>query len=430
MYDIVTVFNLMAEESQNLSEILFKPKFVYKETSTISNGGCPLPRIIKQDKSFGFSKNFYRPLLRYEWVLSGGNALDIDEALSNISVAKGHRTRECFDTVEEYGPGNWIYEFSSIAQKRVNLAHENEANREYDKASHNYRLASRYFAIASYPNLKGDTLALQADTLSRSTYKQMFKVDNSLGYIKEETFKVDSKDVKGYLHLPSYNGVFPCVICVCNYEFGPTSFFRMYNNFFKKEKIAIFVVELPGTGECEKLTLSEHLSAVTESAIDHVKKLNNVDSSKIVLLGSRLAATSCLRASVLKRDDIKALCVVFPYIHSVFTDASLLKSFPLCLRSSLCNRLNLDASSWDTVIPQLKALSLKEQGLIGAGAKCYFDTYVGFARNSVVSKQDELLLSMTFEHLQIDEYENGVADITDKIMFDRICQFLKKQLCE
>ena len=183
MYDIVTVFNLMAEESQNLSEILFKPKFVYKETSTISNGGCPLPRIIKQDKSFGFSKNFYRPLLRYEWVLSGGNALDIDEALSNISVAKGHRTRECFDTVEVYGPGNWIYEFSSIAQKRVNLAHENEANREYDKASHNYRMASRYFAIASYPNLKGDTLALQADTLSRSTYKQMFKVDYSHGYI-------------------------------------------------------------------------------------------------------------------------------------------------------------------------------------------------------------------------------------------------------
>ena len=110
--------------SQNLSETLFKPKFEYPETSMISNSGVDLPILSRHDPLLGFRKNFYRPIFKFSWVLSGGNALDIDEAIANISVSKNQRNREkCFDTVKDYGSGNWIYEFNSIAQRRVTAAH-------------------------------------------------------------------------------------------------------------------------------------------------------------------------------------------------------------------------------------------------------------------------------------------------------------------
>ena len=160
----------------NLSEILFKPKHDYIETSLISNSGCPLPDIGDGLHMMGshFRSLWYRPINRYTWTYLGANCLDVDLALSNIVMSKNPRTRaECFDTIEQYGPGNWIYEFSSIAQKRVMQARLCEESGNLEQASHEYRMASRYFAIASYPNLKGDVLAAQASLLGRKAYRKI-----------------------------------------------------------------------------------------------------------------------------------------------------------------------------------------------------------------------------------------------------------------
>ena len=65
----------------------------------------------------------------------------IDEAIANISVSKNMRNREkCFDTVKDYGSGNWIYEFNSIAQRRVTAAHACEEKQDLEGAGHNYRI--------------------------------------------------------------------------------------------------------------------------------------------------------------------------------------------------------------------------------------------------------------------------------------------------
>ena len=81
----------MAEE--NLSELLFKPKFSYPETSTVSNSSFEDLDNCYESELMGFSKYFYRPVTRFSWVLTGGNLLDIDEALANICTSKATRTR-------------------------------------------------------------------------------------------------------------------------------------------------------------------------------------------------------------------------------------------------------------------------------------------------------------------------------------------------
>ena len=45
-------------EDKNLSEVLFKPKREWVETSLISNSGCPLPEIGEEiEKKQGFNRN-------------------------------------------------------------------------------------------------------------------------------------------------------------------------------------------------------------------------------------------------------------------------------------------------------------------------------------------------------------------------------------
>ena len=394
------------EESLNLSEILFKPKFVYPETSVISNSGVELPALSREDISFGFVIDFYRPVLKFEWVFSGGSALDIDEALAKICVSKNVRSRDSLhDTVKEYGSGHWNFEFNSIAQNRVNKAHECERRNDVLGASHNYRLASRYFAIAAYPFLKSDTLAQNSDTLCRTTYKKMYDIDPSNGILQEHFFNVDGKKVSGYLHLPDLKQVYPCVIIICPYESNFSYAYRFINDYLAKANICAFVLEMPGAGACEKLNLNDHFSMAIEAAIDYLGTLKYIDATNIGLYGSGIAGTACIRAAILKSSKVRALALLAPYVHSFFTDQEILDSMPLCLRSSLCNRLDLDAKDWDTLTPQFKVFSLKEQGILSGRGGCKIPTYASIVRDSVVSKEDITLLENNFSDITVKSNE-------------------------
>ncbi len=393
-------------DTQNLSEILFKPHFNYQETSFISNSGCEIPCIKDEDDSLGFSKDWYRPIRTFMWVFLGGNLLDIDEALANISTAQGERKRpECFDTIAQYGPGNWIYEFNAIAQRRVNLGADLEKQGEILKASHQYRMASRYFSIASYPFLRGDVLSSESLMHSRRIYKRMIEMDPTNGEISEETFSVKYQKVSGFLHLPDKTHVHPCVIMVSGYEQNVTDFYKFYNIYLRPKGIALFSIDMPGMGSCSKLTLSAESSSVVDAAISHLKNLKNIDSTHLGLCGMRTAGTACLRSAILNPSDIKAVSVIAPAVHSLFTDASLLNSLPLCVRSSCANRMGLDAASWDTIVPQVRVLSLKTQGLLSNSGKCPVPCSVFAVRNSLVSSEDIKLLEGTFKECRVDVQE-------------------------
>lgn len=416
-------------QSENLSEELFKTKFKYEETSMISNSGVELPKLSYEDSAYGFTPSYYRPIHRFNWVIGGGNVLDIDEALAKISVSKNERSRpKCLDTVKEYGPGHWIYEFSTIAQSRVTKAHAAMEKGDMQCASHNFRMAARYFGIAAYPNLKSDVLALHADVLCIKYYKQMFEVDPNLVPIKEETFTVDGKKVTGYLHLPDTESMHPCLVVACSYENSIEDHFRLFTNYLKPNNIAMFLIEMPGKGACDKLNLGDHFSLGVEAALEHLSTLNCIDSTKIALMGRAFAATTCIRASLMKPNLVKALIAITPFVHSIFTEKEFLDSMPLCLRSSLCNRLNLDASNWEILIPRFKAFSLKNQGILSNSNRCTTPTLVCTIKNSYVSGNDITLLENNYKDFSLYEHENEGYSAFAKDSIERISKFLVEKL--
>lgn len=416
----------------NLSEVLFKPKHDYIETSLISNSGCELPDLGDGFHLMGshFRALWYRPLNRFTWTYLGANCVDVDEALANIVMSPNVRTREqCYDTVEQYGPGNWIYEFSDIAQKRVLQARECEKAGDLVRASHQYRMASRYFAIAAYPNLKGDVLAAQASLLGRKAYRSIFNDQDRFGVYAEETFTVQGEKVTGYLHAVSSDKLQPCVVVVTSYGSTSTDYYRLFSDYLRKLGIAIFVIDMPGMGSASKILLSSDTSIVLEAAIEHLKtKVSYIDGSAIGAAGFRVSANAVARLCITRPDLIKAAAFVSPALHASFLNQDLLNSMSLAARSSLANRLNLDASTWDTIVPQLQVLSLKKQGLVSYNTKVNTDTLTLLMPIDLKFNDDQDIINKCFpKNRTIAFSKMRVSEFAPKIYFN-IAEFFEAHL--
>lgn len=421
----------MEENSDlNLSQILFKPQPNYIETSLISNSGAAVPDIaLRPYSGSGFHANWYRPLNRYMWSWMGGNPLDIEEALANIACSEEKRSREnMFDTVSLYGPGNWIFEFANIAQKRILKAKKAIEDSKFELASHHYRMASRYFAIAAYPNLKGDVLAAEASLYGRKAYREIFVNSKRCGYYSEEEFTVRGKKVIGYLHSPDNKDLHPCVVMLGAYDQTATDFFRIFNDELRPLGIAAFVVDMPGMGNSGNLVLDENYSEIAENAILHLKeKVSFIDSTKIGLFGLHLSAAAAVRLAVLRSDLVNGLVVLDPTVHNIFTNVNYLSDAPLCLRSSIANRLNADASNWDTLMPQLRILSLKQQGLLSASGKCPVNCCVAVSDGDRPLVDDAHAVADAFRHNDFVDFKEASADLSFARASKLVGKFFKEQ---
>lgn len=416
----------------NLSEILFKPKHDYVETSLISNSGCPLPEEIDGKFLLGshFRSLWYRPLYLYTWAELGANNLDVEEALSKIMMGKNPRTRPtCFDTIEQYGAGNWIYEFCSIGQQRLNKGKEFEEQGDLSSASHQFRMASRYFAIAAYPNLKGDILSAQASLMCRIAYRRIFNDPQSFGHYSELTFKVRDSEITGYLHSPDNTNLHPCVVLVNSYGSTATDYYRLFDQYLRPQGIALFIVDMPGMGSAADIALDENSSDILEAAVKHLtEKVPFIDSTALGAVGIRLSANAVVRLSILQKNLFKAIVLISPFVHSCFINQPLLNSMPLSARSSLANRLNLDASHWDTIIPQLQTLSLKKQGLISYTSKVDIPCLgLYLPRETQFVDDSEIIEALYPKHSSKRFKRIRVADYSSTI-YTEISEFFKSSL--
>lgn len=395
---------------RNLSEVLFKPQFKFVETSVISNSGAPLPKLSRKDQSLGYREGWYRAVNRFLWTWLGGNLMDLDEVLARVAFSKAERTRpECLDTVSDYCPGNWIYEFCAMAQKRYLKAVEMHEKGNVRLASHNYRMATRYFAIAAYPNLRGDSLAGEAALLCRKNYRLMFECDPWNGVMHEPDITSKSGNFRAFLHLPSENGLFPCVIVIGSYEQNISDFYRLYNDYLRPEGIAALMLHLPGLGASEKILLNAEYSLIVDAALAYLKGVKQIDSTRIGLMGVRMGGAACIRACTLNQGAFKAIMLLNPAVDSLFTNQHLLNSMPLCMRSLYANRLNLDASAWDTIIPQLQVLSLKKQGLLSSSGACRTPCLCCAIRDSLTSAEDIRMLKLHFRDFRLETQNNPEA---------------------
>ena len=130
------------------------------ETSMVSYRG-DLPEIEEHRFPGGFRKSWFRMLHRAEWAWHGISPVETEEVLSRIAASEAKRSRPgILDTVAQYGPGNWIYEFSSEAGKVLREANAAE-ERGGDPTALLLRAAHLY-STAAYPYLRRDNASEKA----------------------------------------------------------------------------------------------------------------------------------------------------------------------------------------------------------------------------------------------------------------------------
>ncbi|WP_347253178.1 esterase FrsA [Leminorella grimontii] len=380
----------------NLSEILFKPSFKHPETSTlvkrvVQTGGSVHSSLDGESQS-----NWYRMINKVVWAWRGVDPIEVENVLARIAASTNERTNEALlDTVVGYRGGNWIYEWAKegmVWQKEaLDLACKDPA-----KAGACWLKACSLYSIASYPHLRGDRLAEQAELLADRAYRE---AANYLPYeLKSIDFKVEGGTLTGFLHLPEGGkGPYPTVLMCGNLDNLLCDYSSLFRQYLAPSGIAMLCVDLPSLGFSSKWTLTEDTSLLHRQVLSQLNSVPWVDDRRVVALGIRFGANVAVRLGYLESHRLQGVACIGPIVHDLFTNAQSQAKTSLVYRDIIASRLKLDSTTDNLLHSELSRYSLKVQGLLGRRNPLPMCS-VNF-ENDVISPQSEskLIVSSSAE---------------------------------
>lgn len=357
--------------NKNLSETLFKPKFDYPETSSLTQRSHIDSRPSYSILDGEGRKNWYRIINRLSWYWHGLPLLEIEEVLARIAVSNKKRSNEQWlDTVIGYQSGNWIYEFlaqSVVWQQKAEQCLDVSDPSQAQKNCHQAWLTASLFAgLASYPYFRNDDLSSQAQVFANRYYREA--MNYSPYQVKELDFTVANKTVKTILHSPLKKGdeskVFPVVFLCAGLSNLQIDFYHYFANYLAPLGVGLLTVDTPSMGFSKQFNLSQNTTVIHQSILEQIKSVPQIDYDKIILLGHRFGGNIATRLAYLMPNRIKGVINVAPVIHQFFTDRQMQSQLPPIYRDIIASRLGHNTISDQQLLAELQFFSLKEQRLL------------------------------------------------------------------
>ena len=413
--------------SENLSEKLFSKVRKIQETSTISNS------VERMDDPCGeqvliegvCSSAWYRVLRRTFWIWQGADPIELEDVLSHIATGEGERSYpDKLDTLKGYAPGNWIYEFSQLAGDYLKRGRDLEDEGMLEAARTAYLRAARYYSLASYPHLKGDELAEQAQVQGNLAYRDAGRLMSVP--LRELKIPFRGKEICGYLHLPTEEHTVPVVMVSGSIDSLQIDFYRLFEQYLAPNGIGMLTLDMPGIGYSSQFPLVQDTSRLHQTALHYLRdEVPWVDNQRIGMIGVRLGGNVAARLAYLEPMHLKAIACIGPGLNQFFVEPQLFNQAPPMLRASLANRLGADARDWALLQPQCQIFSLKRQGLVGVTRTRVLILSVGHRRDFICPESDIRTLASSSHY--------GKALVLDKLpvmqVFDRAlsetCDWLK-----
>ena len=418
---------MQEEEALNLSERLFSKVRKVQETSTISNSAGALGEHEGEQVLIeGICSNaWYRIIRRSYWIWQGADPIELEDILSHIATGTGVRSREeKLDTLQGYAPGNWIYEFSQVAGEYFKKGKALEQEGDLTGARKAYLRATRYYSIASYPHLKGDELAEQAQLQGNQAYREAGRLMPVP--LKILTIPFRDKEINGYLHLPTDAHVVPVVMVSGSIDSLQIDFYRFYEQYLAPNGIGMLTLDMPGIGYSSQFPLVQDTSRLHQAALHYLREqVPFVDNQRIGMVGVRLGGNVAARLAYLEPTHLKTVACIGPGLNQFFVEPELFNQASPMLRASLANRLGMDAANWNELQPQCQIFSLKRQGLVGVTRTRVPILSIGHRRDFICPESDIRTLASSSHY--------GKAIVLDKLpvmeVFDRAlsetCDWLK-----
>jgi len=194
-----------------------------------------------------YQDNWWRSVRKNMWEWEGADWAVVKGALGRIESATGKRRYEDkFDTIIDYGPGHWVYEWSIIGDKayREGLRHESQGDELAARKS--FLQSSIYYTNASFPHLR--------DKHSRAALAKAFEMYSRAGRyfsvpMEEWELEVDGARFRAFVHLPAEpaSKPVPLILKTGGMDVLSTEFYRLSET-VNAAGAAMIVYDSPGTG--------------------------------------------------------------------------------------------------------------------------------------------------------------------------------------
>jgi len=420
---------MQEEEALNLSERLFSKVRKVQETSTISNSAGSLAdgegeQVLIEGVC---SRAWYRIIRRSYWIWQGADPIELEEIFSRIATGTGVRSREDkLDTLQGYAPGNWIYEFSQVAGEYFKKGKSLEQQGDRHGARKAYLRAARYYSIASYPHLKGDELAEQAQLQGNMAYREagrLFKVP-----LKELQVPFRGKHIQGYLHLPTTDKPVPLVIVSGGIDSLQVDFLNFYLKCLEPNGIGMLSLDMPGIGYAEHWPLVQDTSRLHQAVLNHLSEVAWVDHQRIAMVGFRLAGNVAARLAFIEPFKLRTVVCIGAGVNQVFTNQEMFARCPRMMRDGLANRLGADAAQWESLRTKCQVFSLKTQGLLGTRTSVPILS-IGHKKDFICPEQDVRALASASRNGKAVVFDKQpLLEVYDEALKEMV-DWLKKHLC-
>ncbi|MDG3087312.1 esterase FrsA [Vibrio hannami] len=350
----------MSDKIKNLSETLFVKHKQAKETSGLTNY-MPSSKEFLDEKQIREGYRWYRNIRRYQWIWQGIDPIEQERVLAKIASSEHSRTSDDWlDTVMGYHSGNWAYEWTALGMEHQKKA----ADLEGDAAADELYTASLCFSLAGYPHLRGDNLALQAQSLATTAFEESMK--HSRYEMRQLSIPYQGKKISANLHLPHTERQLPVVILATGLDSLQSDMYRIFRDYLAPKEIAMITLDMPSIGASSQWQLTEDSSCLHKALLDELPNIPWVDHFKVGLIGYRFGGNAMVRLSFLEQDRIKACVALGAPLHATFSSPEKMKSMSKMYLDILSSRLGKTAVDINSLAGQMAAWSLKVQGFLSS----------------------------------------------------------------
>ncbi len=290
------------------------------------------------------------------WAAKGADESVARAVLERIESAEGKRANpEWIDSIAEYGPGHWVYEWVQAGEAALLDAQADPASVEA-----HLEAALAYFTIASWPHL-GDQADKSALARAREVYLELG--ERLPVPVSHETFAVADITSRGYLHLPQGEGPFPVVLFTYGSDVTKEDGMRFFRYELMPRGIALFSVDMPGIGEGSGLNLLDGSDQVLAGAKTYLQSHPAIDADELYLVGGSFGGNAAARA-FLTMEGLAGVVSMCGPLHTPFlAPPEMIDALPALTIEGVKARVGLKGQSAEALAEVLPQVSLVNQGL-------------------------------------------------------------------
>jgi esterase FrsA len=323
-----------------------------------------------------------------KWVWLGADSASVEMALRNMKMsAASRRDPALFDTVSEYGPGHWVFEFEALGDASMAEAVALEEAGDLDAARSVFLQAAAHYQIAKFPYTRGPDYDHFASAYGKSmtAYERAGLYFPTPLEIVESPFGVGT--IRGYLHLPSGTQAAPYPVVIAS---GGIDVFKTENYPVARELnengIAVLLLDLPGVGESNFTMADPNHDQVYSDMLSLLEKDPRFDASRVAVFATSWGGNASARAAFNDERFVAAVSACGP-IHETFSPpmwavrflpAALMRTIltsaiPEVRLDTVVDRvglpLPLDEDDYVDLAERVSRFSLVHQGLISGSRK-------------------------------------------------------------